>query len=194
MNKYLTVFKTGFKQEKDAVFDNIVRSIIFCIIMYILVQLWSFIYGDNGTSAVINGYSLNQMIWYLIIGECIVNSARTSSITREITNEIKTGSIAYKLNKPYNYYLYSISSFMAKSFFMMLFTIPTAVLIGVIFVGVPDSFTWTQIIPCLIVFLMSILLNWCIFGVVGILAFWVQDSTPYYWIVSKLFMLCDSSI
>ena len=27
------------------------------------------------------------------------------------------------------------------------------------------------------------------YGAVGLIAFWVQDSTPFYWIVSKLFML-----
>jgi ABC-2 type transport system permease protein len=189
MSKYLTVFKTGFKQEKDTIFDNCLRCIMFFIIMYILIQLWNFIYGDNGTSATINGYSLNQMIWYLIIGECIVNSAKCNQITRSITNEIKTGSIAYKLNKPYNYYLYNISTYMAKSCFLIIFTIPTAILIGGIFVGLPENFELIQILPCMLTFLMSVLLSWCLYGAVGLIAFWVQDSTPFYWIVSKTFML-----
>ena len=78
---------------------------------------------------------------------------------------------------------------MAKSFFIMLFTVPTALLIGGIFVGLPDTFTWLQILPCILTFVASIFLSWCLSGVVGIVAFWVQDSTPYYWIVSKFFML-----
>jgi len=189
MNKYLSVFKTGFKQEKDAIFDMVVRCIMYFVITYILIELWSYIYGDGGTSKAINGYSLNQMIWYLIMSECLINSTKCAQITRSITNEIKTGSIAYKLNKPYNYYLYSISAFMAKSCFMIMFTLPTALIIGGIFVGVPASFTAVQIVPCLIVFILAIFLSWCLYGVVGLIAFWVQDSTPFYWIVSKLFML-----
>ena len=189
MNKYFSVFKTGFKQEKDAIFDTLMRCVMYFIITYILIQLWSYIYGEGGASQVINGYSLNQMIWYLIMGECLVNSAKCSQITRTITNEIKTGSIAYKLNKPYNYYLYSVSAFMAKSCFMILFTLPTALIIGGIFVGIPASFTVAQILPCLLVFLLAIFLSWCMYGAVGLIAFWVQDSTPFYWIVSKLFML-----
>ena len=189
MSKYLTVFKTGFKQEKDTIFDNFLRCIMFFIIMYVMIQLWNFIYGGSGTSSAINGYTLNQMIWYLIIGECVVNSAKCAQITRSITNEIKTGSIAYKLNKPYNYYLYNISTFMAKSCFLIIFTVPTAILIGAIFVGLPDNFTLIQIVPCMLTFLMSILLSWCLYGAVGLIAFWVQDSTPFYWIVSKTVML-----
>ena len=96
MNKYFSVFKTGFKQEKDAIFDNIMRCIVYFLITYIMIQLWSYIYGEGGTSKVINGYSLSQMIWYLIISECLINSLRSSQITKTITNEIKTGSIAYK--------------------------------------------------------------------------------------------------
>lgn len=189
MNKYISVFKTGFKQEKDAIFDMFMRCVIYFMITYVLIQLWNYIYGEGGTSNVINGYSLNQMLWYLIMGECLVNSARCNQITRTISNEIKTGSIAYKLNKPYNYYLYSISTFMSKSCFMVLFTLPTALIMGGIFVGIPQSFTITQILPCLLIFMLAILLSWCIYGVVGLIAFWVQDSTPFYWIVSKTFML-----
>ena len=154
-----------------------------------MIVLLKYIYGESGTGQIINGYSLNQMIWYLIISECLVNSAKCSQISKTITNEIKTGSIAYKLNKPYNYYFYSISSFMAKSCFMILFTVPTAVLMGLIFVGLPASFTIAQILPCLLVFLFATFLSWCFYGAVGILAFWVQDATPFHWIFSKLFML-----
>jgi len=188
MNKYFSVFKTGFKQEKDALFDMIMRCVMYFIITYILIELWKYIYG-TGANTLINGFALDQMIWYLVISECIVNSVKGVQITRAITNEIKTGSIAYKLNKPYNYYLYNVSSFMAKSSFTLLFTIPTAILIGTLFIGVPHTFVWVQIVPCIITFVLSVFLAWCVYGIVGLLAFWVQDSTPFYWIVSKLFML-----
>lgn len=188
MNKYLSVFKTGFKQEKDAIFDMVMRCIMYVIITYILIELWKYIYG-TGTNTIINGFALDQMIWYLVISECVVNSVKGNQITRSITNEIKTGSIAYKLNKPYNYYLYNISSFMAKSSFTMLFTIPTAILIGIVFIGVPETFVWIQVLPCIITFILSVFLAWCVYGIVGLIAFWAQDSTPFYWVVSKLFML-----
>lgn len=189
MNKYYSVFKTGLKQEKDAVFDAFMRCIIYFLIMYIMIELWKYIYGDAGTGQIINGYSLNQMLWYLIISECLVNAVRAQQITRTISNEVKSGSIAYKLNKPYNYYLYSISHFMAKSCFLILFVVPTAFIIGAIFVGAPEGFTFVQILPCIFSFLMSVFISWSIYGIVGLLAFWLQDSTPFYWIVSKMFML-----
>ena len=189
MNKYFGVFKTSFKQEKDTLFDTVMRAITFFIIMYIFLQLWGYIYGENGTSQVINGYSLAQMIWYLTIGELITFTAKHSQITRAISKEIISGSIAYKLNKPYNYYLYNITTFMAKSCFALIFMLPVAVLIGGVFVGFPSTFVVAQILPCIISILLSHLLNWCLFAIVGLLGFWCQDASPFDWIVSKFLML-----
>jgi len=188
MNKYFGIFKTSFKQESDALFDTLFRCVMYALLTYVLIQLWSYIYG-NGTQTIINGYTLVQMLWYLTIGECLVNTSKCAQITRSISNEIKSGSIAYKLNKPYNFYLYSISSFLAKSCFISLFTIPTAVILGAIFAGVPVTFTPAQILPCILVFLLSTFISWCLYGVVGMIAFWTQDSTPFYWVISKVFLL-----
>ena len=109
MNKYALVFKTSFKQEKVTVFDTFLRAVSFVLVSYILIQLWSYIYGDGGVNQVINGYSLQQMLWYLLITEAIHFSARNQRIVTSIGNEVKSGSIAYKVNKPYNFYLYNIT-------------------------------------------------------------------------------------
>lgn len=189
MNKYIGIFKTSFKQEKDTIVDTLFRCFAFILIIYILLQLWKFIYGDTGTQEIINGYSLQQMLWYLIIAEIITCCAKINMIGKTISHEIKSGSIAYKINKPYNYYLYNITSFMAKSFFMLMFFIPAGVIFGIILVGLPNTFTIVQILPCLISIIGALLLSWCLYGILGLLAFWTQDSTPFGWIISKLFLL-----
>ena len=189
MRKYLSVFCTSFKQEKDTILDKLTRCIGYFVIIFIFVQLWAYIYGDGGTSQVINGYTLEQMIWYLLITEFIYYIAKSKAITVTISNEIKSGSISYKLNKPYNYYFYCISEFFAKSIFSMWFMLPVTLLIGMQLVGAPSTFCLEQIIPCLLVLLLTAFLNWTIYGMVGLIAFWTQDSTPYYWITSKFFMV-----
>lgn len=189
MNKYLSVFRTSFKQEKDTIVNVLFRTISFFIIIYVFVQLWQYIYGTGGTSQVIKGFSLGQMIWYLIITEMLYFSSRNKLIVADISKDIQLGSIAYKLNKPYNYYLYQITSFMAKSTFTMLFYFPAALILGFAFIGVLPTFTWVQILPCMLVFVLSILMSWIMYAVVGLLAFWIQDSTPFYWVISKFVML-----
>lgn len=189
MNKYSLVFKTSFKHEIVTIFDTFLRAISFALVVFILIQLWSYIYGEGGVNQVINGYSLEQMLWYLIVTESIQCCVRASGIVRSISKEIKTGSIAYKINKPYNYFLYSVTSFMASSVWKSLFMIPAGLLMGFLIVGSVGTFSIKQIIPCIIVLYSSQLLMWILHGIIGLISFWVEDSEPFNWIIIKFFML-----
>ncbi len=189
MAKYLCVFRTSFKQEKDTIFNTILKALTFVLIIYIFLQLWQYIYSQGGSGQIIKGYNMGQMIWYLIITELITFSAKTNQIVRSISSEIRTGSISYKLNKPYNFLFYSISNFMAKSCMSLLFLLPVAIVMGIVFVGLPSTFIWAQIIPCVLVIFGSIFISWSVYAIVGLIAFWVQNANPFYWIVSKIFML-----
>lgn len=189
MLKYLHIYKTSIKQEKDTVVDTLLRAVSFCIIIFIFVQLWSFIYGEGGTGSIINGYSLEQMIWYLITTELIVSCARNRLIINSIGNEIKSGGIAYKLNRPYNFYLYNITTFMGKSTWMLMFMLPIGLIMGFIFVGAVPSFTWAQIVPNILTLMLSFLLVWVMYACVGLLSFWLEDASPFSWILQKFLML-----
>lgn len=189
MLKYFQIYKTSIKQERDTVVDTLLRAVSFFIIIFIFVQLWSFIYGEGGTSSVINGYSLQQMIWYLITTELIQYTARNRLIMNSISNEIKSGSIAYKLNRPYNFYLYNITTFMGKSTWMLLFMLPVAIIMGFCFVGSVSSFTWWQILPNILTLLLANLLIWVMYAIMGLLCFWIEDASPFSWILQKFLML-----
>ena len=189
INKYFSIFKISFKQEKDTITGIIFKAISFCIMIYIFVQLWSFIYGENGTNHVINGYTLEQMIWYLITTELIYFTARNLFIAQEISNEIKSGSITYKLSKPYNYYLYQITAHMAQSCFLLIFFFPVALVLGFGFVGAIPSFSFVQIIPCFVTIIFAVFMSWSLYAIVGLIAFWTQDSFAFAAILMRLLML-----
>ena len=189
MTKYLNIFKTSIKQEKDTVLDALMRAVSFFIIIFIFVQLWSFIYGEGGTQSVINGYNLKQMIWYLIITELVFLTPRPNMILRSISDEIKSGSIAYKLNRPYNFYFYNITTFMGKSCFLLMFMLPCALVMGFCFVGSVSTFNFYQILPNIVSILLSILLILVLHSILGLLCFWIEDATPFAWILQKFLML-----
>ena len=48
MKKYLSIFRTSFKQESKTVVNSITAVISFVVIIYIFKMLWEFIYGGNG--------------------------------------------------------------------------------------------------------------------------------------------------
>ena len=80
--------------------------------MFVFLNLWQYIYSDN--TQIINGYTMQQMIWYVLITEVLWFGSRNKILIREISQDIKTGNIAYNINKPYNYVLYTISKHLGE--------------------------------------------------------------------------------
>ena len=60
---HLYVIKTTFNDSIQYISNIILRFIGFIITLLILISLWNFIYSDG--EGIINGYTFNQMIWYL---------------------------------------------------------------------------------------------------------------------------------
>ena len=60
-------------------------------------QLFSYIFEGK----VIEGFTLKDLMWYVIIGELILKGFHLSY--KVIGNDIINGNIAYNLSKPYNF-------------------------------------------------------------------------------------------
>lgn len=189
MNKYFSIYKTSFKQESKTFANSIISVISFIVIIYIFQQLWQFIYGDQGGGTLINGYTLNMMIWYMIMAEVLMYSVNARAVTRAFGNDIKTGKIAYQLNKPYNYYLYQIFSQSGAFTWKLIFLVPTAIIMGLLLLGPISNYNWTFVFPTLISMLLAVFLTCIIYGSVGLLTFWLEEATPFTWIIQKFQML-----
>lgn len=189
MNKYLSIFKTSFKQESKTLGNSITSVISFAVIIYIFKELWKFIYGGNGGGALINGYTLDMMIWYMIMAEILMYCLNGRATTRAFSADIKSGKIAYQLNKPYNYYAYQISSQSGLCAYKLCFLIPTAIVMGLLLVGPIANFKFYYIFPLLLSLGFATLLLCVVYGAVGLLSFWIEESTPFTWIIQKFIML-----
>ena len=189
MSKYLSIFKTSFKQESKTVANSITACISFVVIIYIFKQLWEFIYGGNGGGTLIHGYSLNMMIWYMIMAEVLMYSVNARGTTRVFGADIKTGRIAYQLNKPYNYFLYQVASSLGEIVWKLIFLIPTALLMGLILLGPIEGFSIAYVLPIITSTIFAVVLTSVIYGSVGLLSFWVEEATPFTWIIQKFQML-----
>ncbi|MFA5757934.1 MAG: hypothetical protein WC942_00955 [Clostridia bacterium] len=186
MNKYWQIFKINFKENLQSYVNTILSIVSFCIIIYIFVNLWGYIY-TNGTP-VINGYTYANMLWYLISAEIICYCSSGRYVVRGINNDVKTGKVAYTLNKPYNYYIYAVVSDMGEIIFKYIFIILAGLLMGLVFVGLP-TFSLVMVLPIIFAFFLSSLMSSLLFAIVGLLAFWIEDATPFYWLVSKFFLI-----
>ena len=187
MKKYLNVIKTTFNDTLQYSSSLIFRFIGFAVVMSVLISLWNFLYSDPNT--LINGYSFNQMIWYLLLAEIITFGSGSKVATDEIKNTIKSGNIAYQVTKPYNYIIYIICKFIADTIIRFILFLITAVILGLIFAGPIEGFNPISLIPAIPVFFFAVL----IFGMVKILislsAFWVEDSHPFQMVYQKFILI-----
>lgn len=189
MTKYFSVFKTSLRQETKTFADLLTSIISFAVIIYIFKMLWDFIYGGNGGGQLIYGYSLNMMIWYMIMAEILMYSVRATNVTKAFSNDIKSGKIAYQLNKPYNYYAYQVFSQSAIFIWKLIFLVPTGIIVGLLLLGSIENFSFIYIIPILFSLFLATFLTTIIYGTVGLLAFWIEEATPFTWIIQKIQMI-----
>ena len=188
MRKYLTVFKTSLKQESKTITNSLVSVVSFAVIIFIFNELWGFIYG-HGASPIINGYTMEMMIWYLIVAEVLMYAYNRRAVTRAFSADIKSGRIAYQLNKPYNYYGYQISNQCGQFIWKLLFLLPSAIIVGLLLLGPIPNFNILYIFPIFLSIILACILACMIYGMIGLLCFWIEESTPFTWILEKFVML-----
>lgn len=189
MNKYLSIYNTSFKQESKT-FANAITSVVsFVVIIYIFQQLWQFIYGGSGGGILIHGYTVQMMIWYMIMAEVLMYSVKARKITTAFGKDIKSGKISYLLNKPYNYYFYQLSTSMGQIMWKLVFLVPTGIIIGLILLGPIPNFSIIYVVPLLVSLLFAVILTCIVYGTVGLLSFWIEEATPFSWIIQKFQMI-----
>ena len=187
MKKYLYIYKATLIENLGYIMNIILAFIQFFVMMFIFINLWQYIYSDS--SQIINGYTLEQMIWYVLIAEVLWYGTRNKILTREISRDIKSGNIVYNINKPYNYVFYIISKHLGEiTIKTILFSI-IGIIIGIIFVGPIQNFDFRNIPFILISVLLGILINSIIRIAISIISFWIEDSTPFHWVYDKMILV-----
>ena len=187
MRKYIAIFKFELMNSIQYVFNSFSRVAMHVLQIFIFTSLWSYIYSDP--SNVINGYSYNQMIWYIIFGNTLRMITAGRTLTEDISEEVINGGIATKLTKPYNFINYQLASTAGKSITkFFIFTI-VGLVFGYIFVGsFPELTVWSVIIVLISSIIAAILDN-LMSIIIGLFSFVIEDSSPIYWVYSKFLMI-----
>ncbi len=187
MKKYLFIIKTEIMSNFQYIWNVLFGFVGYAIILFILFNLWKYLYSDP--SQLINGYNMNQMTWYVIITEILWSTLGGRKLCRKISNDVKSGNIAYNINKPYDYIGYSLSTHLGDMIVKgIIFTI-LGMLLGYIFLG---SFPNLNIISILILILVAILasiISCLLIIIIGLFSFFIEDSGPFYWLYSKFILI-----
>ncbi len=181
MKKYIAVFKINLLNNLAYPAELVTRSAMILLFMWIFFQLWRITFAAAG-SDIINGLSLRDTMWYLLLAETL--ELGRPRLARVISEQVKDGSIAYLLNKPYNFLLYQLSSGLGESLPRM----------GMLFVF-GGALVWTMAGPppnlvnwplALVALTGAWVLHFCVNALIGLSAFAVEEVAPFEWIYQKL--------
>ncbi|MGH4123391.1 MAG: ABC transporter permease [Clostridium sp.] len=182
LRKYGQISKITMSNSLVYFWNFLSKNIFFVFIMFIYLMLWKNIYAQKGST--IAGLSLNAMIWYLIVTE-LVTLSRTD-IHVQVNEDVKSGNIAYLLNKPYNYVIYCFSYFVGEIGIKLLTNGIIGLSIGFIYAGTLENFNVLHLPFIFISLIVGCCINFFIYITLALTSFWFEDNTAFFWIYSKL--------
>jgi ABC-2 type transport system permease protein len=186
MKKYWAVFKTQLINRLAYPADLAGHSLSIVIYLWVFVFLWRTTYRTVGdASGVIAGLTLRQTIWYLMLTETIILSK--PRLSRTISEVVKDGSIAYMLNKPYNFLLYLLSVGLGDGLTNMIFNVLAGGTLVWLTVGPPpEAFGWPLV---LLTMILAWMIDFCFNAMIGMAAFVAEEVAAFDWIYQKLLFI-----
>jgi len=187
MRKYLYIYKTEIMTNLQYAFDMLIGFITYILMIFIFMNLWKYIYKDP--NEIINGYNQSQMIWYVIITEILWMSLEGRKLCKKISNDVKSGNIAYNINKPYNYVEYALFNHLGLVTIRMIMVTILGLSFGFLFLHSFPPLNGLQILGIIISCVFATLINVLLLISIGLLAFFVEDANPFYWLYSKFILV-----
>lgn len=177
--KYRSILSISV-QNNFAYFTNFLMGTgFFIFILFVMTQLWKSIYAHK---ALIAGFSLQQVVWYLIITETIVLSK--SNFHHEINNSIKSGDLAYLLIRPFSFISYHLANSLGEILPKLAAHLLVGLGLGVLLTG---QMVLNGYFPLAVLTVLGgVVLNFMLYMAISLTAFWTEDNTAFFFIYSKL--------
>jgi ABC-2 type transport system permease protein len=182
MIRYGFIVRTSVRQQLAYRAEFVLRAISMILFMGVFMALWTAAFGASGGQD-LAGYSLLEMVWYLAMTETIALSS--SRAFMEISEAVKAGDVAYTLARPLSYPFYQVANSLGGSMPRFVVNFLTGALVVGLTIGrVGGS------VPGLLSFLvmagLALVLDSLVAVLIGLLAFWIEEVMPVFWIYQKL--------
>ena len=179
--KYSAVAGLALRNRLAYPKDLLGRMFFTAFVLFVYNRLWGKILGANGDFA---GFTKAQLTWYMAFTEGIGLSFPRLQGT--ISEDVKTGNIAYRLNKPLHYLGQLLAEYLGETAVGLIITLSIAVLTAFILVGGLPDLTFPRLLGVSGAVLLGALLSFCLSAALALSAFWVEDNGPFFWIYSKI--------
>lgn len=161
--------------------DFLLRACMLLLILYVLTQLYAAAYGGGNTGA-IGGFTLRQIVWYLVFTEAITMAG--PPVGARIEEEVKNGDIGVRLTRPLSYVGYHFASYMGEGGLRFAVLLLAGSLVAWASVGAPE---FGYGLPAYIgLAALGLTLSFLMTAAVGLCAFWVEETRGLDFVLQKL--------
>jgi ABC-2 type transport system permease protein len=178
LTKYVAFARVAAAQVRHERSDLVGRVAFFGVILGVFSSLWR----AAAEAGLPMGADERQLLWYLAITEWITLS--TPQIHLDIQETIRRGDVIYRLGRPASFVLGELAAGLG----LLAVRLPV---LGLAAVGFSAWLTgWVPPFTALVIVvpfgiaaavMLTALHVW-----IGLLAFWLQDVSPVYWVWQKL--------
>jgi ABC-2 type transport system permease protein len=181
IKKYLAFGFIGIKETTLYPVNLISRIVVHLVRVGVFILVYKY-FIEQSPDGTLGGLTLIEASWSVALVQIIGQSSRR--LYSEIRDEVKTGAISSKLDKPYDYILSFFSKAFIEGLFKLLIFLAFTGIFLYIFVGIPDVsikiYLWITI-----TLLLGLILHILTEIIIGLTSFWIGNSDPIYRVVNR---------
>ena len=196
---YVVAASTAMR-EKTAYFGNFVGSMFtYALFVFIFSRVWA---GAYSGATEIAGYTMTMAVWYFIVAE--VPSFGFGRFFRTLSNDMKSGQVAYLLARPYDYVGYNCAEKLGGSLVEAGIILLEGLVVGLLLVGLPPSIPGTvpvaaglelaRLSSLVLSLLLAGALNYYLQISIAMTAFWFEENDAFFWIFQKFALIIGTLI
>ncbi|MEA2701671.1 MAG: viologen exporter family transport system permease protein [Candidatus Parcubacteria bacterium] len=150
----------------------------------VLVLMWTAIYAAGTTT--IKGFSLNEMITYVLIGN-VFSAAVRNFIPGYVSRDIEQGRLSMFLVRPISYMKFVFINELGRSFLATLLSVLTQIGIVLLFLDrVVINNDPGQLLLILIMVFLAVIIELLLGFLIGTIAFWTDETDGLHTTIERV--------
>lgn len=186
MRKYAAILYINSLSRFAYIPDVLSELPIMLFRLWIASQFYAVTYSVTNT-AEFDGLNFIQLMWLLTFVNCFESSSTQPILSKLIEEEVKSGTLAYVVNKPYSYPWFHYAGYLGRTLPNLLINLLGGVCLMWLLVG-PAHISIIALGAGTLLMLLGFTLHFLIDLCIGLLAFWIEDvaSIAYLYHIATL--------
>lgn len=183
--KYLAAFRISLAAQLAYPAEIVMRLLFLVVIMFIFASLWHTTFAEMNATR-LGGLTVTQMLWYLAITEALILSRPRTTL--RLDEEVRTGAFAYAVARPYHFVLFRYAEASGERVLRLALNIVAGAALAALFTG-GSGLSGAGLAPGLVLAILAVTVDFLLTFCVQMLAFWVEDTTPFVFVYERLLMI-----